>query len=131
MLLDNAIYHHFKGIAQWLLDEVENISLMYFPSYWSDLNSIEHLWKDTRSNVTHNTFFETFDLMVDNPKEYMANLKLLPGKLTKLCKAIYYLAFSKYLVDAKAALIQKASGNEYSYPNPAVSHKSESAGSYS
>ena len=89
MLLDNAIYHHFKGIAQWLLDEVENISLMYFPSYWSDLNSIEHLWKDTRSNVTHNTFFDTFDLMVDNLKEYMADLKFLPGKLTKLCKAIY------------------------------------------
>ena len=89
MLLDNAIYHHFNGIAQWLLEQVENISLMYIPSYWSDLNSIEHLWKDTRSNVTHNTFFDTFDLMVDNLKHYFANLKFLPCKIAKLCRAIY------------------------------------------
>jgi transposase len=49
LLEDNATYHHFKGIDEWLLESVDNLSILYFPSHCSDLNSIELLWKHTRT----------------------------------------------------------------------------------
>lgn len=88
LLGDNATYHHFKGIAEWLLD-LPNINIMYIPSHCSDLNSAELLWKDTRTNVTHNTLFDTFNSMINDLKEYFANLKFFPDKLMKLCPFIY------------------------------------------
>jgi len=89
MPIDNAKYHHFKGIADWWKDNIHNITLMYLPSYCSDLNAIEHLWKDTRSNVTHNTLFNNLASLVSNVREHIANLKLFPEKLAKLCQFIY------------------------------------------
>ena len=88
MLADNASYHHFKGIDEWLPQNAPNISLLHFPSYCSDLNSAELLWKDARSNVTHNTLFDTFDLLISSLKTFFADLKEQPRKLTKLCTFI-------------------------------------------
>jgi len=85
MPIDNAKYHHFKGIADWWKDNIHNIKLMHLPSYCSDLNSIEHLWKDTRSNVTHNTLFGNLASLVSHVKDYISDLKLSPEKLVKLC----------------------------------------------
>lgn len=89
LLQDNATYHHFKGIAAWLLEKVSNISIIYFPSHCSDLNSIELLWKDTRTNVTHNTLFDVFDDLVSSLRDYFDNLKFFTNKLMKLCHFIY------------------------------------------
>ncbi|MCL2775167.1 MAG: transposase [Oscillospiraceae bacterium] len=89
MPIDNAKYHHFKGIDDWWSKNIHNITLMYIPSYCSDLNSIEHLWKDTRSNVTHNTLFENLGSLVSHVKDYISSLKLSPGKLANLCHFIY------------------------------------------
>lgn len=89
LLEDNATYHHFKGIDQWLLECVDNISIIYFPSHCSDLNSIELLWKDTRTNVSHNTLFDSFVDLVSSLRDYLGNLKLFPNKLKRLCPFIY------------------------------------------
>lgn len=89
MLADNATYHHFKGIENWLQDNVPNISFMYFPSYCSDLNSAELLWKDTRTNVTHNTLFDTFTLLISALKDFISDLKHQSHKVAKLCPFIY------------------------------------------
>jgi len=89
LLEDNATYHHFKGIAEWLLESVDNISIIYFPSHCSDLNAIELLWKDTRTNVSHNTLFDLFDNLVSSLRGYLNNLKLFPNKLMRLCPFIY------------------------------------------
>ena len=58
LLLDNVRYHHTKSV-KGLLESLKNISLKYIPPYSSELNSIEHLWKDIRKNVTHNHLFES------------------------------------------------------------------------
>lgn len=88
LLADNASYHHFKGIEEWMLENVPNITMMYFPSYCSDLNSAELLWKDTRNNVSHNTLFDTFNLLVSSLKDFITDLKEQPRKLMKLCPFI-------------------------------------------
>jgi transposase len=89
LIEDNATYHHFKGKDEWLSQNVPNITILYLPSHCSELNSAELLWKDARTNVTHNTLFQSFNDMVDNLREYFANLKLLPRNLMKLCPSIY------------------------------------------
>ena len=89
MPIDNARYHHFKGIEGWWKDNIPNITLMYLPAYCSDLNAIEHLWKDTRCNVTHNTLFENLGVLVSHVKDYISNLKLFPEKLIRLCHFVY------------------------------------------
>jgi len=89
LLEDNATYHHFKGINEWRPENVPNISIIYFPSHCSDLNAIELLWKDTRTNVSHNTFFDVFDNLVSCLCDYLDNFKLFPNKLKKLCPFIY------------------------------------------
>ena len=88
LLADKASYHRFKGIGEWLAQNAPNISIMYFPTACSDLNSIELLWKDSRQNVTHNTLFEVFDCLIDALKNFFADLKDQPRKLTKLCPFI-------------------------------------------
>jgi len=40
------------------LDSIKNITLKYLPPYSSELNSIDHLLKDIRMNVT---LFESID----------------------------------------------------------------------
>lgn len=89
MPIDNARYHHFEGIEDWWKVNIPNITLMYLPSYCSGLNAIEHLWKDTRANVTHNTLFENIAALVSNVKDYISDLKVLPDKLVSLCHFIY------------------------------------------
>ena len=89
LLEDKATYHRFKGIDDWMAENVPNISIIYFPTACSDLNSIELLWKDTRTNVSHNSLFDMFDDLVSNLREYLSNLKFLPGKLMRLCPFIY------------------------------------------
>jgi len=89
LLGDKATYHRFKGIAEWMTENAPNISIVYFPTACSDLNSIELLWKDTRQSVSHNTLFETFDCLVSSLRNYIAQFKFFPNKLMKLCPFIY------------------------------------------
>lgn len=88
MPIDNATYHHFKGIKDWWGDNISNITLMYLPSHCSFLNSVELLWKDMRLAVTHNFLWDSFNNLIDNLKSYIVELKSSPRKLAKLCPFI-------------------------------------------
>ena len=87
MLLDNVRYHHSKGVME-LLDSIKNISLKYLPPYSSELNSIEHLWKDIRKNVTHNHLFESIDEIVQAIRKYFMTVQRSPAKVKQLCAYI-------------------------------------------
>ena len=89
MPMDNATYHHFKGIDEWWKANIPNITLMYLPSHCSFLNAIELLWKDIRNAVTHNTLFDNFNSTISHLKDYIAELKNSPKKLSRLCAVIY------------------------------------------
>lgn len=84
MIADNARYHHFKGIDDFL-EGIENISFLYLPPYCSELNAIEHLWRNLRQAVIHNTVFEVFSQLIQQVKSHLDALNLDKGKLKKLC----------------------------------------------
>jgi len=89
MPTDNATYHHFKGIAEWWAENIPNIKLMYLPSHCSFLNAVELLWKTIRTAVTHNTLFQNINDTISHLKDYIAELRIFPKKLAKLCAFIY------------------------------------------
>lgn len=87
MLLDNVRYHRTKGVME-LLASLKNITFKYLPPYSSELNSIEHLWKDIRSCVTHNYFFETITEVAQAIHKYFMEVQRLPAKVKRLCAYI-------------------------------------------
>ena len=88
IISDNAKYHHFKGISEYL-EGLKNIQFLYLPAYCSELNAIEHLWKSLRTNVTHNTLFNSFAEMLKQVSSYLASLNEDKGILRKLCGYIH------------------------------------------
>lgn len=88
MLLDNVRYHHTNKIKEHL-DTLNNISFKYLPPYSSDLNAIEHLWKDIRKCVTHNHLFESIKHTVQAIRKYFMTVQRAPAKVKRLCTYIY------------------------------------------
>ena len=88
IIADNAKYHHFKGINEYL-EGLKNIEFLYLPAYCSELNAIEHLWKNLRANVTHNTTFNNFGELLQQVNAYLSSIKEDKGILRKLCAYIH------------------------------------------
>lgn len=88
IIADNAKYHHFKGINEYL-EELKNIEFLYLPAYCSELNAIEHLWKNLRNNVTHNTLFNNFTELLNQVTSHLSTLKEDKVTLRKLCGYIH------------------------------------------
>ena len=61
MILDNARPHHAKMLKDWLHSNRHRIELMFLPPYCPDLNPIEGIWQDAKSQTTYNEFYEVFD----------------------------------------------------------------------
>ncbi|MBE6082203.1 MAG: hypothetical protein E7205_05890, partial [Tissierellaceae bacterium] len=68
--------------------ELKNIEFLYLPSYCSELNAIEHLWKNIRAAVTHNTLFDQFTELLNQIQSYLCFINKNKGKLKKLCAYI-------------------------------------------
>jgi len=65
------------------------IEFKYLPPYSSELNAIEHLWKDVRKNVTHNCLFDGIGQIVKAVAKYFMNIMRNPAKIKRLCAFIY------------------------------------------
>ena len=87
-MLDNVRYHHTIKVKEFI-ESLKNISLKYLPPYCSDLNAIEHLWKDVRKSVTHNHLFETIKHIVQAIRKYFMTMQRSPAKVKRLCAYIY------------------------------------------
>lgn len=61
IILDNARYHHYKGLRSLLCKHHRHITLMYLPPYSPELNPVERVWKLTRKLCTHNEYFDTLE----------------------------------------------------------------------
>jgi len=88
MIADNARYHHFKGIDIFL-ENLKNIEFLYLPPYCSELNAIEHLWKNIRSAVSHNYLFDIFQELLEQVRHHLNLLKEDKPKVKKLCYYIH------------------------------------------
>lgn len=62
VIADNARYHHARLVRQWLERPGCRIKLIFLPAYAPHLNAIERLWGVMHSEVTHNKFYENFEL---------------------------------------------------------------------
>lgn len=93
VVLDNARAHHAKRVADFV--SLHNrINLLYLPPYSPDLNPIEDFWRVLRRNVTHNTFYATFDEFREAIIEYLARFKVPTGNIASL--ASRYLGMTEH-----------------------------------
>ncbi len=60
MFLDNARAHHAKLLQSFLEEVREQFELVFLPPYSPDLNEIEKLWQEIKSEVVYNGFYDTF-----------------------------------------------------------------------
>lgn len=89
LLLDNVRYHHTNRVKDFIKEQAKNIKLKFLPPYSSDLNAIEHLWKDIRKDVTHNHLFDNILSIVKAIAKYFMNVKRNRAKIKRLCAFIY------------------------------------------
>lgn len=87
MILDNVRYHH--SVNELIEDYKFNLEFMFLPPYSSELNAIEHLWKDIRKDVTHNTLFDSLKETFEAIKKYFMNVQRNPAKIRRMCAFIY------------------------------------------
>lgn len=65
VILDNAKYHHAKEVKTWLEKHGQRLNFIFLPPYAPNLNAIERLWAIMHKTVTHNKFYQSFNLFVD------------------------------------------------------------------
>ncbi len=79
LLWDKAPSH--KGCkAQEVIEKDKNIETIYFPSAAPEQNPQEHVWKNGRSEVTHNEFIKDIDTTTNKFIKYL-NTTTFPYEL--------------------------------------------------
>lgn len=91
LVLDNAPWHK-KAIR--LIEDPNNaeyadirakVSFIKMPPYSPDLNPIEQVWRITRREVTHNRYFKTLDVLMNQLDSFFEKLSVPNDKLRGLC----------------------------------------------
>ena len=91
LILDNAPWHKkaVRLVQTEALPEYQDIrdkmTLIFLPPYSPDLNPIEQVWRVTRREVTHNTYFANEKILEDTLDSYFAQLRNPNDKLSVLC----------------------------------------------
>lgn len=62
----------------------EKMTLIFLPPYSPDLNPIEQVWRITRREITHNTYFANAKVLEDTLDSYFAPLRNPNEKLSAL-----------------------------------------------
>ena len=91
LILDNAPWHNkaVRLVQTEALPEYQDIRdkmiLIFLPPYSPDLNPAEQVWRITRREVTHNTYFANAQVLEDTLDPYFAALRCPNEKLASLC----------------------------------------------
>jgi transposase len=78
VIVDNYRIHFAKPILALLAAHSERIELVTLPTYSPQLNPVERHWKHLRRKVTHNTFFQTIDQLLDAATGFFHHLAACP-----------------------------------------------------
>lgn len=70
LLWDQAPSHKGRK-AKEMIEKDNNIEIVYFPSAAPEQNPQEHVWKNGRSQVTHNAFIDNIDNTTDKFVSYL------------------------------------------------------------
>ena len=91
LILDNAPWHKkaVRLVQTEALPEYQDISdkmtLIFLPPYSPDFNPIEQVWRVTRREVTHNTYFANAQILEDTLDAHFAAYRQPNEKLASLC----------------------------------------------
>lgn len=95
LVLDNAPWHK-KAVRLVQTEKLpeyadirEKITLIFLPPYSPDLNPIEQIWRITRREVTHNTYFPNELVLEDTLDMYFSSYRRPNEKLSHLCSFKY------------------------------------------
>ena len=72
LIWDNCGWHRGSKVTEWI-DQDGNTKTIYFPPYTPDLNPQEHVWKQGRKAITHNTHIQKIEETAENFKDYLQN----------------------------------------------------------
>lgn len=95
LILDNAPWHKkaVRLVQTEALPEYQDIrdkmTLLFLPPYSPDLNPIEQVWRITRREVTHNTYFPNVQILEDTLDSHFATFRQPNNKLASLCSFRY------------------------------------------
>ena len=91
LILDNAPWHkkavrlvQTEALAEYQ-DIRDKMTLLFLPPYSPDLNPIEQVWRITRREVTHNTYFANAQILEDTLDAHFASYRQPNEKLASLC----------------------------------------------
>lgn len=91
LILDNAPWHKkaVRLVQTQALPEYQDIRdkmiFIFLPPYSPDLNPTEQVWRITRREVTHNTYFPNDQVLEDTLDLYFAAYRQPNNKLASLC----------------------------------------------
>lgn len=95
LFLDNAPWHKkaVRLVQAEALPEYQDIrdkmTFLFLPPYSPDLNPIEQVWRFTRREVTHNTYFANEQVLQDTLDSHFAIFRQPNEKLASLCTFKY------------------------------------------
>lgn len=91
LILDNAPWHKkaVRLVQTEALPEYQDIrdkmTLIFLPPYSPDLNPTEQVWRITRREVTHNTYFANAQVLEDTLDPFFDSYRQPNEKLASLC----------------------------------------------
>ncbi len=88
VVLDNARWHHAKYIKPWLRKHRNILKLVFLPPYSPELNTVERVWKLTRTLCTHNRYFAAIEELIDAVSNQFEAWKRPNNTLRRLCAII-------------------------------------------
>ena len=78
VVVDNYRIHFAKPVLARFSAHSEQIELVTLPTYSPQLNPVERFWKHLRRKVTHNTFFQTIDRLLDAVTGFLRDMVACP-----------------------------------------------------
>lgn len=86
VVVDNYRIHFAKPVLALLAAHPEQIELVTLPTYSPQLNPVERFWKHLRRKVTHNTFFQTIDRLLDAVTGFLGDMTACPQTVRSVAR---------------------------------------------
>jgi transposase len=88
VVLDNARWHHARYLKFWLSKHRHILKLVFLPPYSPELNTVERVWKLTRTLCTHNRYFAEIEKLIEAVSNQFEAWRKPNNTLRRLCAII-------------------------------------------
>ncbi len=84
IVIDNYRIHFAKPVLAFLQAHQDRMELVCLPTYSPKLNPGERFWKHLRRKVTHNTFFQTIERLLEAVTGFFQEMAALPDNVRSI-----------------------------------------------